>query len=265
MNCSTVSDTAINGCGVIVRKENKIFRRFTIGLLGAFLLTATVDVCAATVQLFQDASGLIIGYTPLTGAEVNAVVLDSSATRRYWGGKFDTLDLYKWNGSVYAYQGTATSVNNLFWDTASGQITLFGPNQSSNGVDGKVNSIAVTSTYVYVAGLFNNGKAGSTTYSPNCIRWNIAGNAWNALYSSMYGGLNNEVYVVKVMGASDAYPGDLYVGGRFTDVSGYTTADYLAKWHDPNPSWIPVASNISAPVISISFQASYPYYSYTTQ
>jgi hypothetical protein len=71
--------------------------------------------------------------------------------------------------------------------------------------------------------------------------------------------------VIEIMGSGDHDPGDVYIGGRFTNVTGYSGANYIAKWHDPNTSWIPLQTGVSAPVIAISFTSSYPYYTYTTE
>ena len=165
--------------------------------------------------------------------------------------------------------GEVSNVYSIFFLNSDNDTVyvLGGIGVNSNGIAGKVNVMRVYGDYMYIGGDFTYAQQASQTLvqSPNCVRWDLTSPGWDPLYSSTYGGLSDEVLTIEIMGPYHNDPGSVYVGGRFTDVSGYSGANYLAEWEDPNPSWIPVETGIMDPVVSISFTSSYPYYSYTTE
>lgn len=160
--------------------------------------------------------------------EATSIVL--SGSNLYVGGTFTQVcsneacdsfvktvnHIAKWNGSAWSALG--------------------------NGVSGKVTTVAVQNSSVYVGGLFDEVCGNVTCDSGNVTANNVAkwnGSSWSALGN----GVNDWVYVLTVNGS------DVYAGGFFTEVcgneacdSGNVTVNQVAKWN--GGSWSPLGNGL---------------------
>jgi trimeric autotransporter adhesin len=103
-----------------------------------------------------------------------------------------------------------------------------------NGVNGIVQTIAVSANEVYIGGSFSSANIGSNEVQANgIVRWN--GTSWAALGSSGGNGVNDKVNTIAIAG------GNVYVGGEFIQANfgGIPVfADHVALWNGVN--WQPV-------------------------
>ena len=178
--------------------------------------------------------------------QVNALALSGSDL--YAGGNFTTAgggeatNIAKWNGSSWTALGSgmnsnvfalAVSGNDLY---AGGAFTMAGGVAATNiakwdgnnwsalrsGMNSNVYALAVSGSDLYAGGAFTTAGGIAAT---NIAKW--TGSNWTALgsgvgYYSSFG--YNEVYALAVSGS------DVYIGGRFTTVSG-VLANGIAKWN----------------------------------
>ncbi|HTL54975.1 MAG TPA: hypothetical protein VL361_04815 [Candidatus Limnocylindrales bacterium] len=149
---------------------------------------------------FGDANWISMGGIPGANGYVSAAVEDG-AGNLYIGGSFSIVgdvlanNIAKWNGSVWSALGS--------------------------GLDGPVESLAVSGSNVYAGGNFATAGGIAAT---NIAKWN--GNAWSALGSGMAGEVEYPPRSVSALAVSGS---DLYAGGNFTNAGGIT-ANYIAKW-----------------------------------
>jgi len=91
------------------------------------------------------------------------------------------------------------------------------------GLDGTVNSMAVSGDVVYMGGSFERAHYNASSYveSSRIVGWDDADGSW----ISMPGiGPLDDVYALGV------YNGELYVGGRFDGINGVQTTLYVIRW-----------------------------------
>jgi hypothetical protein len=123
-----------------------------------------------------------------------------------------------------------------------------------NGMNGIVNTLAVSGSDVYVGGLFTqicgNAACNSGNSTANHVaKWN--GSAWSALGN----GVDGNVDALAVSGS------DVYVGGNFTQIcgnaacnSGNTTANRVAKWN--GSAWSTLGSGVNGTVDALAVSGS---------
>ncbi|MDW8019591.1 MAG: hypothetical protein RMI34_05890, partial [Chloroherpetonaceae bacterium] len=105
--------------------------------------------------------------------------------------------------------------------------TLGAGNQ--NGVNSRVNALAVYNNELYVGGSFT--QAGSIQAN-RIARWN--GTKWNALGTGDQNGVSSDDATLTAVYALAVYQGELYVGGFFGQ-AGSVPASFIARWN--GASW----------------------------
>lgn len=92
---------------------------------------------------------------------------------------------------------------------------------------------------IYVCGAFT--SAGGVANTKGIARWSKAKQVWEAVGDPVTGATITQINCM----AFDAN-GDLYVGGKFTNLAGIAAADYIAKWNGSN--WSALGTGTDAPV-----------------
>ncbi len=145
-------------------------------------------------------------------------------------------DLYIGGGFSFANVG-GTEVNArsiVRFNTTTNTWSALGTG-SGNGVNGRVNALAVVGNDLYVGGNFTQANVGGTVVNANYIaRFNTTTNTWSALGTGSGNGVNGEVRALAVVG------NDLYVGGSFTqaNVGGtVVNANYIARFNTTTNTW----------------------------
>ena len=92
---------------------------------------------------------------------------------------------------------------------------------------------------IYVCGAFT--SAGGVANTKGIARWSKANQVWQAVGNPVTGATITQINCM----AFDAN-GDLYVGGKFTNIAGIANADYIAKWNGSN--WSSIGTGTNAPV-----------------
>ena len=133
---------------------------------------------------------------------VEALVISGGAL--YVGGDFK--DVGRNNANDYVTRQSGTSFVPI------GSKTV-------EPLNGKVETVVISGTDVYVGGSFTN--AGNTPGADYIAKWD--GTQWSALLSGTEG-LNDTVYAIALQG------NDVYVGGAFQNAGGNSSAKYLARW-----------------------------------
>jgi hypothetical protein len=145
------------------------------------------------------------------------LALAAGATQIYAGGTFTSVNN---NGPDLTLGARFATWNGTYWSGMSQSPT-------SSSLNGQVFAVLVDDTDVYVGGQFTdvNNSGTSLPTADYIAKWN--GTSWSALGSNGIGdgALNNSVYALALDGS-----GRLVVGGRFTDASNISVADYLAVW-----------------------------------
>jgi hypothetical protein len=98
---------------------------------------------------------------------------------------------------------------------------------SSNGVDGRVNALAVVGNEVFVGGSFT--EAGGVSAN-SVARFNTQTNTWSSLGTGSSNGVNDDVYALAVVG------NEVYVGGWFTSAGG-VSANRVARFNTQTNTW----------------------------
>jgi hypothetical protein len=157
------------------------------------------------------------GVGALNGRVVAIAVAGSDV---YVGGLFTDAQYNSAADYVARWDGT---IWNALGSDGTGQGAL----------EASVLALAVSGTNVYVGGLFSN-VAGNQAADFVAL-WD--GSGWSALGSngSGNGALNSNVNALAVSGS------DLLVGGTFTNASGKSNADYIARWN--GSVWSALGSN----------------------
>ena len=130
--------------------------------------------------------------------------LVSSGSDLYVGGDFK--DVGRNNANDYVTRRSGTSFVPI------GSKTV-------EPLNGKVETVVISGTDVYVGGSFTN--AGNTPGADYIAKWD--GTQWSALLSGTEG-LNDTVYAIALQG------NDVYVGGEFQNAGNNGDADFLARW-----------------------------------
>lgn len=109
------------------------------------------------------------------------------------------------------------------------EIDLSSGNVSGNAdTNGEINSIIVDyNNDVYIGGNFTTLSNGSLTVN-RIAKLTTSTGTW----SRLGGGLNGTCFALAVDSNNN-----IYAGGSFTDVSGFTTADYIAQWNPTSSTW----------------------------
>jgi hypothetical protein len=167
--------------------------------------------------------------TPNTWGDMNGPVyaILVSGSNTYVGGLFSMatwsygLDRPISNICVWTF-------NNYFTPLKTTQIPQ---SSTDNGTNGKVNTIAISGTNIYIGGSFTQQYVGTTVTNATYIaRWNGSNGTWNTVGN----GTNGEVNKISVAGTNL-----LFVGGLFTNVyqsSGTSiVANNFAYWQ--NTTW----------------------------
>ncbi len=163
-------------------------------------------------------------YAAPTFTIPTAPFLNMDGTLNLTTGAQGSLNLKEWNVSLDPQRGpvlTANAPNVPGWSAVT------------NGVKGKISSIAFMGTDVYIGGNFTEICGNATCDSGNLpikyiAKWN--GSSWSALGF----GVDEPVSVLAVNGS------DLYVGGAFVWVclnsacNVVTTVNHIAKWDGSN-------------------------------
>ena len=155
-----------------------------------------------------------------SGVNAHAYAVAISGSDVYVGGDFTTAGgiaanhIAKWNGSSWS--------------------ALNGGGVPGGGVDGRVTSIVVSGSNLYVGGYFGYA-CGVPVY--RIAKWN--GFVWSALGS----GLNGGVLSIAVDGS------DVYVGGDFTTAGG-ASANRIAKWN--GSAWSTLGSGTDSVVNAVA-------------
>jgi hypothetical protein len=110
--------------------------------------------------------------------------------------------------------------------TASGTWSSLGTG-SSNGVDGRVNALAVVGNEVVVGGSFT--SAGGVSAN-RVARFNTQTNTWSALGTGSSNGVSSTVSALAVVG------NEVYVGGLFTSAGG-VSANFVARFNTLTNTW----------------------------
>jgi hypothetical protein len=98
---------------------------------------------------------------------------------------------------------------------------------SSNGVDGRVNALAVVGNEVFVGGDFT--EAGGVSAN-SVARFNTQTNTWSSLGTGSSNGVNDDVYALAVVG------NEVVVGGFFTSAGG-VSANRVARFNTQTNTW----------------------------
>jgi len=145
-------------------------------------------------------------------------------------------DLYIGGGFSFAnVGGTVVNANCIVrFNTTTNTWSALGTG-SGNGVNGRVNALAVVGNDLYVGGNFTQANVGGTVVNANYIaRFNTTTNTWSALGTGSGNGVNGDVRALAVLG------NDLYVGGNFTqaNVGGtVVNANYIARFNTTTNTW----------------------------
>ncbi|MDR3668949.1 MAG: T9SS type A sorting domain-containing protein [Ignavibacteriaceae bacterium] len=157
-------------------------------------------------------------WSTLTSGFSNGVInyvyaIAISGSDVYIGGAFSLLGDGTTSAKYIVKWSTATNT----WSTLTSGV--------SNGVNNTVNSIAISSSNVYVGGNFTLLGDG-TTSAKRIAKWDTTTGTWSTLTSGASNGVNNIVYAIAVSGT------DVYMGGQFTLLGdGTTSANYITKWN----------------------------------
>jgi len=128
-------------------------------------------------------------------------------------------------GGSFTMAGGITANRIAQWN-GSGWSALGSGFEGVNGVNPRINALAVSGSELYVGGFFR--TAGGTA-ATNIAKWD--GDTWSPLGS----GINNEVFALVVSGS------ELCAGGNFTTAGGIA-ANCIAKWN--GSSWSALGSGI---------------------
>jgi hypothetical protein len=161
---------------------------------------------------------------------VRAIAINGSDV--YVGGDFYFLG----NGTTLARGIAKWSSNTNSWSPLT--------SGSSNGLNNRVYTLAISGSDVYVGGDF----AGLSNNTPvNFIaKWNTTTSTWSTLTSGASNGLSSSVYATAVSGS------DVYVGGGFNLLGDFTTsANSIAKWNTTGSTWSTLTSVASNGVNNI--------------
>jgi len=211
-----------------------------------------------------------------TGVDGTAYVLAVAVSGEvYVGGSFTRVggvsanSIARWSGTAWSSLGTGVSGKVVALAVAvSGEVYVGGDFTQAggvtanyvakwngtawsslgmgagNGVDSYVYALAVASTGdVYVGGRFTQAGGVAANY---VAKWN--GTTWSSLGMGASNGLAALVSTLALAG-----PGELYVGGDFTQAGG-TPANHVAKWN--GTAWSSLGTGLTNEVYSLAWSAS---------
>jgi hypothetical protein len=115
---------------------------------------------------------------------------------------------------------------------------------SQNGVNNRVNALAVVGNEVFVGGYFTSAGGVSANY---VARFNTQTNTWSTLGMFSSNGVNGEVSALAVVG------NEVVVGGNFTSAGG-VSANYVARFNTQTNTWSTLGTGSSNGV-----SGNYPY------
>ena len=182
---------------------------------GAFTLLGDGTTSANHIARWNIASfswsTLTIGGSNGVNGNVNAIALINSNV--YVGGAFILLG-----------DGTTTANYIALWNSSSSTWSTL-TSGASNGVNGAVTSITISTPNVYVGGAFTLLGDGSTSAN-HLASWNNSSGIWSTITSGASNGVNNNINVLAMNGST------LYAGGIFSLLGdGTTSANNIANWN----------------------------------
>jgi hypothetical protein len=129
-------------------------------------------------------------------------------------------------GGRFTSAGGVSANNVARFNTLTNTWSTLGTG-SSNGVNDRVNALAVVGNEVFVGGLFTSAGGVSANY---VARFNTQTNTWSSLGTGSSNGVNEAVSELAVVG------NDVVVGGGF-DFAGGVSANYVARFNTQTNTW----------------------------
>lgn len=157
-----------------------------------------------------------------TNGYVSALL--SMGSDLYVGGRYTSAGgvnakcISKWNTSTLTWSAVGSGVN---------------PNASG------VQALASIGSDLYIGGAFYLGNGGANN-PRNIVKWNTI----TSTLTSMGAGLNATVQSLVVLN------GELYAGGEFNDIIGFSSLNHVAKWDGTN--WTPLGNGTTGNVAGFS-------------
>ena len=224
--------------------------RTPIRLILALLAAVSVAAVASPVIGRSHAATSKVGSA--SAADLGAVV-DGHGTFRGGQGVTGAVDAGAWNlvsdlttGEAPRFARTARSSPSTA-STPTGPWSGLGSNGSGDGaLKTGVFAVAVMNHDLYVGGNFQN--AAGIPEADYVAMWD--GSSWSALGSDHAGNgaLSGRVWALAVQGST------LFVGGDFSGVGGFNTADHIAQW-DGGAWHAVVSSSASEPALNNTVRA----------
>jgi hypothetical protein len=159
-------------------------------------------------------------------------------------GEWQALDNQGLNGNVFVLETTGSTLyaGGSFSKTGDGTVPDLGNIACYNigtgnwhalangGLNGVVNSLAVSGSEVYVGGAFTQTANGTVTGLSHIARYDAGTGTWHALAQ---GGLDDTVFELTFVGK------DLYVGGAFEQTAdgSVTNLGHIARYDTETESW----------------------------
>jgi N-acetylneuraminic acid mutarotase len=212
---STLGTGSSNGVGGIVRALAVVGNEVYVG--GAIIFAGGVSANYVARFNTQTNTWSSLGTGSSNGVSgvisVTVTALAVVGNEVFVGGNFTSA------GGVSANRVARFNTQTNTWSTLG--------TGSSNGVNDRVNALAVVGNEVVVGGFFT--SAGGV--SANCVaRFNTQTNTWSSLGTGSSNGVNNWVYALAVVG------NEVFVGGLFTSAGG-VSANYVARFNTQTNTW----------------------------
>ena len=123
-------------------------------------------------------------------------------------------------GGDFSYAGNIVTNNVAFFDLTTGKWYALDTTSPDMGVSGRIMSIAINGSDVYLGGTFKSAGGNSAN---NLIDWNMSTGKWSPLGVDSTNGTDGIIFKMIFVG------NDLYVGGNFKKAGGITVNN-IARW-----------------------------------